>query len=279
MLVNEVRCGYERAVVKAWGPASDAECGVTSWSLPFAQHETDGTPRAALVKVLGELSARNVYAPHVGSASARIVSPTALSQIVHIRDGVNLRRNSRFPADGTLIRPGDAFAMCVAGCPVVIATGGGHMVVAHAGRDSLVDRGAVTGTSTRTYVSVVHAILATFREEGVQPGRIAMRMLLAIPAEKFGHWFGHPQYGGFNRRLAEFVDFRWKGACSVRSNGSGPCTAFLNLERLFIAQAIEAGVQEVETSHPLSDHPCLAHTHDGHSNRGRRNLVVVKRLT
>ncbi|MBU6388643.1 hypothetical protein KGQ72_02100 [Patescibacteria group bacterium] len=219
------------------------------------------------------MRADKAYAPHIEPASARIVDTTELKEKIRL-GAVDLFRNHDLPADGTFLEPGDAFVMSAAGCPIIIAADryGRYVVVAHAGRDSLIDRGAVVGEPTEgRHLSVVHAVVAAFEQRGMPARDLEMHMLFSIPVSVFDHDLDHPQYGRYNRQLGEFVDERWR-RCTDYKDGS----LFLNLEHIFIAQAAEMHVVSLQAVHRLDHYPDLAHTHDG-EDRGRRNLFIVKR--
>ena len=122
---------------------------------------------------------------------------------------------------------------------------------------------------TRTHLSVVYAIVKAF---GVRPSEIEMRMLFSIPEKAFRHDVNHWMYGEQNRRLAAFIG-TWCPDGVSKENGS----IFLNLEKIFLAQARMIGVQNATATHSLNQFPAMAHTRDGEDVR-RRNLVVVKHL-
>jgi hypothetical protein len=217
------------------------------------------------------MGAKRAYAPSVAAASARIIASSELKNRIRL-SSIDLYRNKDIPADGTFLNRNEAFVMSAAGCPMIIASAGDHLIVAHAGRDSLVDRRAVMGaTPYREHLSVVHSIIEAFAEKGLAPKTIKMCMQFAIPAEVFEHRFDHPRHGPFNRALKKFVDERWPG-CTTEKDGR----MFLNLEFLFEEQAKQAGVRNVWAINSLAVFPLLAHTHDGRDPRAR-NLFLVKR--
>ncbi|MCX6787164.1 MAG: hypothetical protein NTY93_01405 [Candidatus Kaiserbacteria bacterium] len=276
-----------KAKVWALSPNEIEKYGVKrNWSLKPLQTQED-VPRepelvAGLRDVLQKMNVHKAYAPHVASASAQVIDINELTERINLGAGRYLYRNCSVPADGVFIKPQHAFMMSSAGCPIIIATGGEHMVVAHAGRDSLIDYAAVIGEPDRQQVSIVDSIVEAFIMRGVSRDEIAMCMLFSIPVEKFEHKLNHPSHGYYNQRLDQFAEVRWPG-CIHRSNGS----LFLDLETVFKKQALKAeiGEKNVQVMDSLSLHSSLAHTHDGKKNpvdeRGheisRRNLLIVKR--
>ena len=76
------------------------------------------------------------------------------------REGVSIHRGVN--ADGCDVPKGSAFWLSSADCPVLIVTDGRRVICTHCGYKSLVDRGALRGTPTRPYFSVVGAVLKEF---------------------------------------------------------------------------------------------------------------------
>ncbi|MDP2665457.1 MAG: hypothetical protein Q8P23_02300 [bacterium] len=267
--------GGSCTVSTVFGP-SDAEFyEIQSWSLKPLQRQEDVPNNRVfsevLSYVLSHVGVKTAFAPSIAHASANIVDTADLKDKIFLGDGVRLYRNKDLPADGIFLEPNETFVMSAAGCPVITATGDGHMIVAHAGRDSLIDRGAVLGEPTRKHLSVVHAIIDAFKERGVPAKDVDMCMQFSISTEVFAHEFDHPQYGRYNRQLGEFVDAWWPD-CTARKNGS----LFLNLEYVFMQQAARVHVASARATERLDKHPELAHTHDG-EDPNRRNLFIVKR--
>lgn len=264
------------AIVCALSP-DDVPHGLSDWSLKSMQNQQDADNNLPLVDglyvVLHQIGVRKAYAPNVVPASAQIIESSLLKPI-DLGNDVFLHRDRNIPADGVFLKPGEAFVMSGAGCPIIIATGGEHMVVAHAGRDSLIHRGAVIGKPTRKHISVVHSIVDAFMERGIPADEIAVCMKFSIPTDAFEHQFDHPQFGEYNRALAMFVDKRWPG-CTSRKNGNG---MFLSLECVFLKQTIEAGIHRWVAEKSLTECTDLAHTRDG-KDPNRRNLIVVKRCS
>ena len=271
------------AAVIAFGPDDARERGIQNWSLAPLQEQADAFrhPNRTFVSELAfqfsgmhtGVPLARVFAPAVAHASGRIIEREQLSSRIRL-GAAELYRNPGVPADGVFIEPGDAFVMSAAGCPFIIAhdRNGKFFAVAHAGRDSLVDRGAVMGTPSKgRSVSVVHALIGAFAKRGVPARKIEMQMHFALPCSSFEHRSDHPQYGEYNRRLGAFVDSRWRGCTKYRDDA-----LFLHLEFLFSEQAIGFGIKSVTAMNGLEEHPTLAHTHDGHES-SRRNLYIVKR--
>ena len=272
----KVSIGRTEATVGVLCPDDAQKRQISSWSLRPMQTQQDAHKNPDLVRglrdALSRMGVHRAYAPSVSWANARIVDNRILSEKIPLGDGVVLHRNRSVRADGVFIEVGQAVVMSVAGCPPVIAAGSEQMLVAHAGRDSLIDPNAITGKEPRKNISVVNAIVEAFEERGISADKIAMCMLFAISAEIFEHKFdGHG--AEYNRALATFVAEKWpRGAIQKRNS------VCIDLEEIFLHQALQAGVHHAWVAHSLAKFPAFAHTRDGHPDAPRRrNLIVVKR--
>lgn len=265
--------GSTQAEIRVLSPDYAEAIGLESWSLKGLQTPQDVTSHISLVRALRksllEFGVTRALAPNVAAASGKIVNPAKLTTDIPFWE-VALRRNQELPADGIFLRPEGAFIMSGAGCPIILASAGKRLIVAHAGRDSLIDRGAVVGKSSRPHVSVVGEIVSAFGQGGRSPEKITMVMMFAIPAREFEHREDHPVYGGYNRALVAFAE-RWHDAIFWRDGHP-----HLDLEQVFLEQARQAGVQDVQTMCRLDTCSGLAHTRDGKGSH-RRNLIIVKR--
>lgn len=274
--------GKSHVAIRAFGPEDAVEYGVDNWSLGPLQTQSDVTKQPSLVlalhSVLNEMGVEDAFAPHVAPSSARVIGTSLLRPI---RLGFNvlgfdrvLHRNKDIPADAVFLEPGEAFVMSGAGCSIITAIAGSHMIVAHASRDSLIDRGAVVGKPIRKNVSVVHTIVEALQKRGAKATDICMCMRFAIPAKSFGHPKNHPDpnYRAYNRGLKPFFEKQGWQEGITEEGGS----VFIDLQRLFVEQACLEGVSQAYFTDPLSEFPTLAHTRDG-KDPTRRNLIVVKR--
>jgi hypothetical protein len=271
--ISHLSVGRLQATIQAFGPDDARENQLTDWSLKGLQSISDIPSNRLLGLVLSRklknFCIAEALAPHVALASARIVEISQLDRKIKFQDqGPTIYRNKELPADGVVLRPKQAFIMSSAGCPLIVASAGDHMIVAHAARDSLIHRGAVTGDPTRKHLSVVDSIIDTFHRYEMPIDTISMTMLFAIPAEEFEHSESHPEYGNYNRALGTFVESRWPGGI-VRKDG----LMFLDLEQVFIEQAMSSGVKKAFSMCSLGQFPDLVHT----ARSGERNLIIVKR--
>jgi hypothetical protein len=210
--------------------------------------------------------------------SAQVVETRKLSTVIRNPGGkFRLHRNRADPADGLVLGIGQAFVASVAGCPVIVAsghvqTGTAYCIVAHAGRESLIDEGVLWAQPTRLRLSVVDEIVWAFEQRGVARRHISMTMLFAVPALSFEHDPSHAIHGPKNRKLIEFADRMWPGSV-IKKNG----TAYLDLEQIFLAQARKQELGGRAWVGPnLNVFPSLTHTRKP-GCRDARNLIAILR--
>ncbi|MBI2025446.1 hypothetical protein HYT04_01505 [Candidatus Kaiserbacteria bacterium] len=275
MYMFDIPVGKASAEVNVWSPCDAWRYGFPSWSLRPIQTQDDVLKRHALANgvraAFGSIGVRTAYAPNVSAMSAVVAHQEAIRKNKIQLGEAAMYRNSECPADGVFLYKDEAFVMSAAGCPLIIATAGEHMIVAHAGRDSLVERNAVLGKPARQHVSIVYALIEEFLKKGAPLNEIVMCMMFSVPTELFNHHPMHPEYGAYNRALIKLVDTLWDGS-TVRKNDN----VFLDMESLFVNQARDAGIRRAWATHSLREFPSLAHMSDG-KDPSRRNLFVVKR--
>lgn len=255
----------------AYPPMAATMGGFRNWSLRPLQHPKDVERHPLLATALRvelrRLSVKHAYAPNVVPASAAVVAPEDLDLELDLGAKTRLFRKPSLPADGVMLPRGSAFIMSTSGCPLIIAEDDRFMVVAHASRDSLIERAAVEGAPVRAHPSIVDAIADWFHRPH---GKLRMMMLFSIPRRSFGHELSHPLYGAYNRKLAAFIAERWPGAAVVEND-----TLYIDLPALFTEQARMHGAESC-AGHSLAAYPRLSHTRDGLGTE-RRNLFIVRR--
>ena len=227
--------------------AYDAIClpqGDESWSLEHF-YGTDAAarqPRLALrlSRLLEELGIERAYAPSVGHMSGTVVGARQLLMGTKLPGGTAIFRQKGLPGDGVPLEKGDAFVMSQAGCPLVVATGGGYLIAAHAGRDSLLDRRAIVEGVRREHEGVIYAIAAEFAKLGISSHEVVLEAFFSIAPEAFGHPLGHPVHGRYNCCMVRWIEKRWgkmlDGIVTVKDG-----VAYLDLPKLIFAQAKAVG--------------------------------------
>ena len=276
--------GEDAAVVIIGPNEAKKVWGVKSLSLRTLQRQEDTFRNknllGALESVFDVIGIEEAYAPNIAANSAAVVHAEVIRSH-SIKFGTRgalekklLWRNYEIPADGIMLPRGEAFVMSAAGYPVLIAEGGEYMIVAHAGRDSLIDRALVgSGERSRQNMSVVTAIMERFWQYKISPSLVSFRVMFAMPSSAFVHHFEHSVPGKFNRKLLQFLQ---KSAPNAIGEETGESFC-LDLGALIMEQGIDAGVSETVVTESLEDHPELAYARDG-GDPTRRNLIVVKHL-
>jgi|CXWL01.1.fsa_nt_gi hypothetical protein len=240
---------------------------------------TDNSPLAK--KIAGELRARRInhgYAPSVTAMNANILSVGDLRSGIILPGGERIYRQNDMPGDAIPVNEGSAFMMSAGGCPVIIATGKAKTgdklcIVAHAGRDSLLDRRLVEmGERSRRTESVVFEIARFAKRHGVCPKGMTLRVLFQMDPRCFAHELGNKQYAFYNTNLVSAAKRYHEQACDVRGN-----VAYLDLGWLIYGQAQVAGFGNVFTAHPLPYDGVFGHTRHPNPHLRKMNLVLVYR--
>jgi hypothetical protein len=193
--------------------------------------------------------------------------------------------NQRIPCDGTVIGKRDGFIMTAGGCPLIVLTGtsidGADIcIVAHAGRESLIDRQAVLkNRPSRVYFSVVNAMAAYARNKcKARIETLVLRSFFALPSKRFIHdpCAANLKHRDYNRRLHKYLNEQGYSV-ALYSAGGKICFCLSELIRL---QAEQEGILTVDTSQRgLPEYGDHAYTqHPDEELRGDiRNLVVLTR--
>lgn len=240
----------------------------------------DGTPKSpelvqALASFLAVRGVTDVFAPSIGYRSGAIVYPHQLSDQIRLSDAVCLHRNREVPADGLLIKKKQAFMMANGGCPIIVADAQGIVIVAHAARDSLLDRAFITtGERSREHMSVVNAIQSAFRHMHIHQRHVSLAVFFGIPVLPFTHPVNDPAANGYNRKMVDHVLREWGSGIIVDPQGK----AHLSISHLIKAQATTIGFKDVLLRHPLPEDGEFAYTrHDDENLCKKRNLILVWR--
>ena len=270
---NEV--SYEAICYPPGTPAGD-------WSLKHLRTPEDVRTHPAeatrLGRVLASHGIKRAYAPHVAASSALVVSRSSLTDVLELPYWVQLFRNARLPAAGTDLDPGDAFIMSGGGCPVVIAIGENLCIVAHASRDSLLDRVHImTGKKSRKYAGVLNAIVgfaARKKNTPLRPQEMDLHWHLTIPACRFAHRLDNPKFGHANRMLEQYVVRHWGQEIIP-----GP-DYFLSVSKLIHAQGTAACFKNLVGGEDIPEDGPFGYTgHPREDMRQVRSLNIVHRKT
>lgn len=281
-LLEFLFCNGARIIASVYTPSEAEEERIDSWSLAPLRKRGNGDTtflKVSLYKVCEEMGIRRLRAPHVSAASADI-DLSSFEGDIHLGGDTFLHCRSNPPADGILLDGKQGFVMSGLGCPLIAGTASHRnpnkppiIIVAHGGRDCLVDRGAVVGKPTRQHVSVVQTIAHALIGMGGTSRSVEMGMLFSIPQRAFEHRFDHGRYGAHNRALFHYLNRRWPDCTvTVRNKNS----FYLSLETLFELQAEDLGIR-AWTSHPANSIEGMAYPNGSSAPRSDRNLIVIKR--
>jgi len=267
----------EKQVLRRSGISYAAYCigpDPETWSFRLG----DSTFRQRLGKVLHDLGVTHAYAPKCSLMNARILRTRFKLSNRRALENIILHSNPSEPAEGLSLQPGNAFIMDSAGCGLIVAEGGGHLLAAHAGTASLVDfgrvenlrknsNGTVYGKRTRRHESVVHAIAAWFIHNDIPLAKVRIQTF----------FYYDPLHYAFNRK--EYVDFNEKLYLDVHERlGPGILKpeGQLNLGLLATRIANKLGFGQAGHDAPLRVGCGFALTRDD-SIPNRRNLTVLVR--
>ncbi|MGD0328590.1 MAG: hypothetical protein ABSB00_02685 [Minisyncoccia bacterium] len=270
--MDKVSVGEHNIAVGVMCPNDARGFGLLSWSLWMLQEQKDacgqGPLIAGLYTALHRMKVRKAYAPNVAASSTNITEAEALKKRIRLGENAFLYRDNSVLADGIIIPNGDACAISGTD-PVIIAAGGGCVVIAGAGLHSLIDYNmVVSGQTRRQHVTIIHSIIEEFLKRGIRD--IEMCMMFSTPAETLEYRFDEKGMGMYNQTLHKFIKQQWPSGVITR----GKSSMFLDLESLFKEQAYEAGIEKVRSKYPLDKYPAMADMRDK-----KQNLVVIKRCS
>ncbi len=260
------------------------------WSLRQLTDENEKRQRDFKLKLGTALAVQGIrvaYAPRVVAMSGAIIEQDDFpaEHSIELPSGVTLKRTA-LPSDGTFIGKNEAFVMSGGGCPVVIVSGRGICIVAHASRDSLLDRIRMLGTpdeKPREHFSLIDAIAAKVRARGFDPKDMTLRALLQVPSECFGHpmrpdlepdWRTKRKY---NVVMHGWVNDLFGRGIAVERDG----ISYLSIGKLIARQAALAGFEHILVDElPLPADGPYAHTrHPDQELKKLRNLAIVHRIS
>jgi hypothetical protein len=203
--------------------------------------------------------------------SARIVGQCELQEeLIPLPGGTQLYRNLDCPSDGLLLEPGEAAVYAADECGIALA----GPVVAHCGRDSLLDRATLmTGTPSREHLSVIHAMATRLERAGMVVEQQHLNLLFQLPAERFNHPLHHPVHGAFHRAMLRYAKRR-----DDRIAWEEDDNVWLDIGRLAVVQANRTGFGSADAKSQLPVGGAFGYTrHPDQSLRSRKNLVIVVR--
>jgi copper oxidase (laccase) domain-containing protein len=195
-----------------------------------------------------------LYAPNPSKSNARIAEKEEFGAPMPAKEHIPFY--SGVEADGVVLnKPGDGAVILSADCPTITVWNSienpknRKVIVAHAGRDSLLDKSIFMGhsKSRMQYSSVVDAVLAQF--EPAVHCRLSVHSSLGIAARKFLHPANDKEYAKQNSAMIEYVCDRFGAECFNGNSDDGA----LNLHALIKRQFEIAGVNPRNIHRDLHD--------------------------
>ena len=254
--------------------------GGKDWSLKSLQepgNERDNSLAGRLGKALSGLDAYVALAPTPTEFNGRIIPPGFLSDQIRLGHGVNMFRNTRRPADGTmLVTRGTAGIFSGGGCSAIVAAYKDQAIFAHAGRDCVLDRTRVRTNGReqgRPFESVVDSIIRTLGLDVTEDyNNLHAWVLWSIKPGDFAHRFDNRQHSQYNTGAAVYVPRLYGGAAAYVDDHA----VYLDVPEIVQSQFMQYGVpdENIDLTHAyLADE--LPHTRKDDGD-GRYLVAVVR---
>lgn len=228
------------------------------------------------------MNLHHIYAPSPSPSqfNAVICTHDNLQEHIPLLSGNAVVRRG-CDADGTTLEKArDACWMNTADCPTVITYDQkkGLVIAAHAGRDSLIDRGRIAGKPPRAHESVVHTMVDWHGYEAMP--RLQVFIACGIKSAHFEHRWDDEKYGTTNEAMTKDVIERWGRVCVTGKLTLGR----LALSEIIRSQFLNFGVPSENIAHDGIDTWSDVNQQGGYrwwSNRrgdgAKRNGVLVVR--
>lgn len=194
-----------------------------------------------LFQIARDLELRHIYHPQTHTFNAQICRTIDFTKEDRV-DGVKIHSGAL--VDGvSRIGRGEAIWLQTADCPTIIAHNDltGEVIVAHAGRASLIDQARLlTGKPSRQSESVVERIYRCLIDSERQTNlNIDVYSCCGIGPMQFRHPIDHPVHGQFNEKMNRFIALRYGQDCFL---GGQVDYGALNLHRLIFNQFRLCGI-------------------------------------
>ena len=253
-----------------------APMGAGSWS---------GTNHDHVLALMGHFGIRKAFVPQVSAFSGRVATADDEMETIRLDDNGREYRTCAAPVEGGEIAIGEALMVGAAGCPFVVAYDTvkarvSRLVVAHAGRDSLIDRKCLAGEDPREHEGVLYAIAAAFAEWGIAPNMVAVEAFFSVDPEVFFHPFEEDAHAEANRTLYQYACRRWDDptVCYDTRMPDGRPAAILDQPALLTAQAREIGFGFCRVQGTLPIDGAYPHTrHPVEAMRKKRSMIILHR--
>lgn len=257
-------------IIRAYGPEEVRR-------MNGSVHDRELSPEFAthVTHVLDEMGVDAAYAPFTSVSSALVVeNARKLSERVRLSPKISLFRKRRLPTDGLFLEhPGEAVVMETNGPLILASMRHNYVLVAHAGLNSLLDRGVVlqNKSALRAHLSVVDylydALVERLKERDEVTTGINACLLLATPEDECAIPLtsAHGSDNTYAHDLREYLMREHPQAVSWRED-----KLFFNLAEIFLKQASAKHFVKTDVLHTMREFPDLARAcSDDH------NLVIV----
>ncbi len=254
----------------------------------FRIDRSDPTTLQAIADVVPD-SVHTVHMPSPVDANARITNlPLHMADafIVAQEIGGKYITSANDHYDGAVLDLDEGFAVTSADCPTIVLHGRDkqgelHVVAAHAGRDSLLNKDMLSkGIAVPGIVSsgrVIYNAVLYLSQMGVDVENIHLNVYCGIRTG-FYHPPDHPAHGRYNRALLDTCQRYGAKYGIVRDWDAGE----VDMYRLIKAQAAHLGVtptnvvfDDIDTGDPSQG--WASRRRPGSWERDERNLVIVSR--
>jgi hypothetical protein len=221
-----------------------------------------------LPTIAQELGIKTFLVPSPVKFNGLMLPEESLTDHIRLRHGIVVKRNQYAPADGILLKPGQAYAVSTGGCAMLVGW----------------------RTDPKTYrllrVGVAHAGLVSILNDvggnlcaalGGEPEDLHFSIEFAISADVLTYTWDDPKWGRYNEALCSFIE-RHFGSSSVpgwyerlrRRNGHVSTAEMLRTQ----LKGLGVSSTRIQVGSPTGHDPQFYTTRDG-SNK--RNLFIVAR--
>jgi len=185
--LQRVCCGNQ-VVVRLFGRPDN-------WNLGQLRYKRGRAGLLQKIAAIGQEGLKNVeriLAPDARKFNARLVEAEALSEEIFVNKRLSLFRGAQ--ADGVVIPHHSAFWISSGDCPTVVIfdQNQDRLIVAHAGRDCLIDRSIISDNRrSRPHSSVIETL-----KDKVDPANTKTFITCGIGPNSYIHNCHHPKFGG-----------------------------------------------------------------------------------
>lgn len=217
---------------------------------PAAQ--TDRAVMRRLSAVTNPRYVHRILMPRPDTFNAVVVTTETPGWTELAPSNTNVRILRGVLADGVVLGEHEAGFINSGGCPTIIMMDkkSGTIVVGHAGRESLYDKGYIDGggpTPGRPAESIVYSMLDTLKLAQIR--NIHVFITCGISGIHFRHPLSCERYGDRNRAMIEHIRQRWGDSCLL----DRPELGRISLHELIVAQCVGRGITRTNISYDSTD--------------------------